>query len=272
MNCTSCNAQLAPGSSSCFFCGASQPTSPRAPSAMRSTWQPQAPTAAYGQWTTPGANLSETWRVWASFFLGGLYGPIAGQYLLQREEWGAGMRAGSLPPSAPSQRGLVVLGLFVALPVFFVGVLGFVINAADVRRSWEYYEANIDAWSNTSQAYGFAWLNVLIAGFYVLSVLIARMNELRFEVLLSEVTGADPAALREFRRGATLRTLASIAGIAPMLVIVEMNTIMVATEWAQHLQPQALLYLALCAVAAWATSWLNISPAGRFRAVLISRP
>lgn len=273
MNCTSCNAQLAPGSSHCFFCGTAQSQRAR-PSATRypAGGSPGSGASTYGQWVNASAPASEAWRVWASFFLGGLYGPIASTYLFKREEWSAGFRKGALPPAAPSQRGLVVLSLFVGLPMLFIAVLGFVINATEVRRSYDYYETGVDVWYGLSQAHSFGWINLLVAGFFVLSVVVSRLVDRRFEVLLSELTAGDPQAIYGFRKGRAGRVIASLLGVLPLLLLVSMDLQMVLAGWNRSLDGFAALYMLSITLAAWATSWLNISPVTRFRQVLLSRP
>lgn len=210
--------------------------------------------------------------MWASFFLGGLYGPVASLYLAHREEWAAGLRSGALPPATPSQRGLIVLGLFVGLPVFFVSILGFVINASEVRRHWDYYDSGVDAWIGVSDAWWFAWVNLWIAGFYLVSVVMARMVDQRFGVLLAELTGGDPQAMLAFRRGRVGRVIAGLLGAAPFALIVWMAVRMRIETWSPSLEGWAVIYLFVTTLAAWATSWLHVTSVARFRSVLVSRP
>ena len=274
MNCASCQAQLAPGSTHCYACGSRQPSpQPRARTgASGGRGSSAVGSQAWQNWSANAPAASESWRVWASFFLGGLYGPVASLYLAHREEWAAGLRSGALPPATPSQRGFIVLGLFVGLPVFFVSILGFVINASEVRRHWDYYDNGIDAWIGVSDAWWFAWVNLLIAGFYLVSVVLARMIDRRFAILLSELTGGDPQAMLSYRRGRFGRIVAAVLGVVPFALVAWMAVRMRIETWAPSLDGQAVFYLFAVTVAAWATSWLHVSPVSRFRDVLVSQP
>ena len=268
MNCVSCQARLAPRSTHCYFCGATQPAGARAPvgGGTPSGTSPYGP-GSYAQWMSSSEPNSEGWRLWASFFLGGLYGPIASRYLYQREEWNAGRRPGKAAPTAPSNRGLVVLGMFVGLPMLFILVLGFVISANEV--SW--YGAGNTSW-NLDEAHGFAFANLFVAGFYLLSLTAARQMDRRFQLLLYELTGGDRQTLDTYRRGRGATFAAAVMAAAPFGLLTWMSIVMRQEMWSPDLDTLAVLYMFLIMAATWATSWLNVTPVSRFRRAMLARP
>lgn len=260
MHCVSCQAQLAPGSPSCYFCGAPQPASSGPAFAGGGTVQ-------HAQWLTQ-APSQEGWRIWASFFLGGLYAPIASDYLLKREQWNAAGGSGGSPPAPPSNRGVAVLGLFIGLPLLTILLFGYV-NQAD-RVAW--YGPGGESW-NVSNAHRFAWLNIPIAWFYFFSVVLARRVNREFAILLHEVTGGSRAAAREFAPGRIGRAVAHVVGVLPLLILGASIVLMLTRTWVHELEGWAVLYMFAVAAATWATSWLHITPLRRFRrAVMAGMP
>lgn len=267
MNCISCQAALAPRSTHCYFCGAGQPQA-----ASTGAWGAAASSAAsasttYTQWIASSAPNGESWRAWASFFLGGLYGPVASRFLYQREEWSAGVRQANAPPAAPSTRGLIVLGLFFGLPVLCILVLGFTISAVDVG-----WRPNEGIAYGLGEARTFAYLNVFVALFYVASWLAARHVDRQFLVLLVELTGGDRSAITAYREGRIRRAVAAVLAIAPLALVVGTNVRLLLVPWFDHAGLMAMYFLAAVMVAAWATSWLHTSSLARFRRAMLARP
>jgi len=264
MNCIQCNAHIAPGSAHCYFCGTLQSPAPAV--GVSGTSSIGQPVAAALTSTTP-----ESWRLWFSFFLGGLYAPVASQYLLAREEWASGLGMGSLPPAMPSQRGWVVLSLFAGLPAYLVAVLGLLVNATQVRRSWHAYHSGYTGatgWYGIDHVSSFALMNLFVGFFFLFSWLHARYVERRFELLLAEVSGGDPQRLLAFRRGAVGRQLGAWLCAVPLALLIGVGLIVASVGWFESLDALFFVYALFVGVAAWTSSWLNISPALRFRTVI----
>lgn len=259
MHCVSCQAQLAPGSASCYFCGASQPA------AAGGGYPGSGGVGA--QWLTQ-APAQEGWRIWASFFLGGLYAPIASNYLLEREKWNASGGTGGQPPSPPSNRGLAVLGLFVGLPALSILVFGFATTAGDVN----WYGPDSSSWGVRS-AHRFAFFNIPVAWFYLLSLVLARRVDREFTVLLHQVTGGSRAAAREYAPGRIARAFAHVLSVIPLLLLGACVTLMITRTWVAEMDAMAAFYVLAVAIATWATSWLHVTPLRRFRrAVMAGMP
>ncbi len=264
MNCISCQAALAPRSSHCYFCGTAQPQA----QAGGAAWQGSSGgSTTYAQWIASSAPNGESWRAWASFFLGGLYGPIASRFLYEREEWSAGVRQANHPPVAPSTRGLVVLGMFFGLPMLAILVLGYTISANDV--SWN---PTTGARYGVSEAHTFAYLNVFVAMFYAGSLLAARHVDRRFQVLLYELTGGEKTALGAFRAGKVRRTIASVVALCPLALLLSANVTMLRSGWSYTIPASAVYYLFAVTAATWATSWLHVNGLARFRRAMLARP
>lgn len=268
MNCISCQAALAPRSTHCYFCGAGQPQA-QSGQAGGAAWQGAAASSSttYAQWIASSAPNGESWRAWASFFLGGLYGPIASRFLYEREEWSAGVRQASHPPVAPSTRGLVVLGMFFGLPLLAILVLGFTISANDV--SWN---PTTGTQYGVAEAHTFAYLNLFVAMFYVGSLLAARHIDRRFLVLLYELTGGDKTTLGAFRSGRIRRAVASLIALSPLVLLLWSNMLMVRDGWSYGISSTAVYYLLAVTAATWATSWLHVNGLARFRRAMLARP
>lgn len=272
MNCASCNARIPPSSSHCYLCGAAQPGRRGAGAASPGGGLSRhggAPSSSYARWLASSYPRSEGWRIWTSFFLGGLYAPLASAYLVEREEWTAGLRRGALPPAPPSQRGAVVLGLSLALPTFLILVLGAVVSAFDVRLISGEGEA---VWTNLRAAYTFTWLNLAVVGFYLLSLVQARTVASRFRELLRELTHGDARAMDVFDAEPWGARLAMLVSLLPALVLGVSAFRMLRVGWDDAQPAFALLYLVVLCGAAWSTSWLNLRPAMRFRAALFQNP
>lgn len=265
MNCVSCQAALAPRSTHCFFCGAAQPSA--GPGGAAPGWQAGQGPTTYAQWVASSAPNGEGWRLWASFFLGGLYGPIASRYLYDREEWNAGVRQSNAPPVAPSTRGLVVLGMFFGLPLLCILVLGFAISAGKVI--W-YVQEGVGY--GLSEAHAFAYLNLFVALFYAGSALAAFHVERRFLILLYELTAGDKATIAVFRAGGVKRIVATFLATVPLLLVLYADGVMLAADWSYSVQDVSLAYLLAVAIATWSTSWLHVHPLARFRRAMLSRP
>lgn len=252
MHCVSCQAQLAAGSNHCYFCGTVQPApAVSGPSTNQNAW-----------FSTNPAN--EGWRIWASFFLGGLYAPIASSYLLERERAGI---AGTTLPAPPSNRGLVVLALFIGLP--FLSVIVLMLN--DRIDSVGYSSALGDsyAWKSAVEV---VRLNLFIAWFYVFSAVLSRRIHRRYAVLLYEVTGGSATAVAAFRRGQFTRWFAALLSAGPMLIVCWIAATMRWSGWDPKLDLLGSLFLLSVAVATWASSWLHINPIRRFRAAALGAP
>ncbi len=254
MHCVSCQAQLAAGSNHCYFCGTVQPTAQVSGTGA----------GANNMWfTTNSAN--EGWRIWASFFLGGLYAPIASSYLLARER--AGIAGKTLPPP-PSNRGLVVLSLFIGLPALFIISLSFVDRLSSVPTFDDVFRSNRIAGAHHS-----AILNMLVAWFYFFSLMMARRVERNFALLLYETTAGSAAAVASFRRPLFMRGAASVIACGPIALMAYVGFTMRWFEWHDSLAGLGGLYILALVAATWATSWLHISPMRRFReAALASSP
>ena len=263
MNCVSCQAALAPRSSHCFFCGAAQPVQPSNASNLPRAGGP----AGYAQWVASSAPHPERWRIWASFFLAGLYAPIASRFLYRREEWNAGVGQSSAAPVAPSSRGLVVIGLFFGLPVVCILVLGFMIAAS--KAGWY---PNEQVARGLGEAHAFGYLNLFVACFYAGSALAALHVERRFVILLYELTAGDQVTLRAFRKGRVRRWLARAVACLPLTLIVYANVVMVTQDWNERVDPVSGFYLFAVLLATWCTSWLHVHPLGRFRRAMVARP
>ena len=245
MHCVSCQAQLAAGSNHCYFCGTVQP-----PAQLSGT------STGNNPWfSTNPAN--EGWRIWASFFLGGLYAPIASSYLLARERAGI---AGKTLPAPPSNRGLVVLGLFIGLPmmVILLSLLPSSISSVDRLPGQD----NSYARNAASKA---MLVNIFIGWFYLFSLLLARRVERNFSLLLYEVTSGSAAAITAFRGQPIARWTAYVVAAAPIFLICVMAFVMRWLTWADSMKTLCGFYLIAVFAATWATSWLHISTIHRFR-------
>lgn len=214
---------------------------------------------------------AEGWRIWTSFFLAGLYAPLAVRYLVAREEWTAGLGRSGLPPAPPSQRGGLVLLLSVALPIVLVLVLGLVISALDVRPRIVGAEGHVVGWDALQTVHRFGWFNLLIGGLYPALVLLGRPSEARLHDLLVRVTGGDARVLRIFEAGRLWRRLVALTALLPLGVLCVMARALVDHGWVSHLAPLALAYLVSVVVAAWCVSWVVLQPALRFREALFHR-
>jgi hypothetical protein len=220
---------------------------------------------SYTQWIASTAPNGESWRLWASFFLGGLYGPVAGRYLYNREEWNAGVSSATSVPVAPSARGLVVLAMFFGLPTLSMLVIGLSMSAAGLHGF--YGPSAQEAESLRMLGY----LNLFVSAFYTSSVLVARDVERRFRLLLYELTSGDRGVMRLFERGRLSRTIAMAFGLLPLLVVIYGNSVML-FGWHSSVATILGLYFLVTAVATFATSWLNVSQLARFRRAMLSAP
>ena len=275
MNCRSCNTQLAAGSTVCFFCGA--PQSPHTPTSGGGTGASPTP----WNWVAPHhvALDTEFWRVWVSWFLFGTYAPLAGLYLLQREEWNGGLRPAAAPPIAPSQRGLYVFALILFMPVVLVMFFGFIFEVSGVR--WEtsgsYGPYDSDAsqqgqWSGLRGAYGMGVLNLTVVIYLAGLVLTSDFLHRRFESLLIETSGGDPLRLLRYRKGRLLRVAAQVVTLVPAMLLVTVLTASVLIGWSEVLSILSWLMALSLFVAAWTGSWLNLSPFIRYRRVVSPTP
>lgn len=220
----------------------------------------------HAQWLTQ-APTQEGWRVWASFFLGGLYGPIASNYVLRREQWNAAGGTAGAPPAPPSNQGLAVLGLFVGLPTLSILVLGMG-AASDV----DWSGSGPPSWG-VRNAHRWAFFNLPVAWFYVLSVVLARRIEREFAILLHQITAGSRAAARDYARGGLSRALATGVSFAPFVILVSAVVLMRLHTWSDAIVGLSAFYVLSTFVAAWASSWLHIAPLRRFRrAVLAGMP
>lgn len=275
MNCRSCNTQLAAGSTACFFCGASQPQSVVSGVGGRTPSQ-----AATWSWTAPPpvAQDSETWRIWVSWVLFGTYGPLAGLYLLQREEWNAGLRSATSPPIAPSQRGLYVFALILFMPVVVVLFFGFLIEVGGVSWQTTAYAtygslaARPGWWNGLRGAYGMGVLNLSLVSYLASLVLTGDFVNRRFESLLMETTGGDPLSLLRYRRMRVLRVAAQLATLFPAFLLLTVLTSALLIGWSDVLTLLSWLTTLSIFVSAWTGSWLNIAPFMRYRRVVSPAP
>lgn len=272
MNCRSCNAQLAAGSTACFFCGAVQ----QQQSSVGSVGGRGAPQAPWSWSSPPMTQDSETWRIWVSWVLFGTYGPLAGLYLLQREEWNAGLRAA--PPIAPSQRGLYVFALIVFMPVVVVLFFGFLIEVGGVSWYTSAYDASAsDAapggwWSGLQGAYAMGVMNLSMVSYLAGLVLTGDFLNRRFESLLLETSGGDPLSLLRYRKLRAVRVAAQVATLLPALLLLTVLTSAVLVGWSHVLTLLCWLAALSILVSAWTGSWLNIAPFMRYRRVVSPSP
>lgn len=242
MHCVSCQAQLAAGSNHCYFCGTVQPSAQVSGTGAG---------AANHWFTTNPAN--EGWRIWASFFMGGLYAPIASSYLLARERAGI---AGKTLPAPPSNRGPVVLSLFVGLPALFIITIGFAIQLTPETGRGV---------GGTDEALRLASLNLFISWFYAFSLMMARRVERNFALLLYETTSGSSAAVATFRKRSVGRVVASVAACLPLAMTAYIGFTLRWFDWHSTLGGMKWFYLIALFAAAGATSWLHVSPIHRFR-------
>ena len=250
MHCVSCQAQLAAGSSHCYFCGTVQP-----PAQLSGT------STGSNPWFAANP-ANEGWRIWASLFLGGLYAPIASSFLLARER--AGIAGKALPPP-PSNRGLVVLGLFIGLPMLLVLVMQLPDSAHSAGRA-----TDVGASYALPGTRRMANANLFIAWFYVVSLLLARRVERNFSLLLYEVTAGSRSAVSAFRGNPIGRWLASAVAVAPMILVCSIAFILRWHTWHDSVEVLSSLYILAVFFATCATSWLHISPIHRFRTAALA--
>lgn len=251
MNCPSCQAHIAPASSHCFFCGADLHAN-RAPG-------------------TAGAGLrfrglpaeNEGWRIWLSWLLFGLYAPVVGSFLFEREEWNASLRADSLPPTAPSQRGLFVLGIVLFAPLIAILALSYTVQSLEYASRWNHQPGDSPVILGL--------INLAIASIPAFGTLSARSLQRRFELLLTEITGGDPIALVRFRQGARHRFAIALVAWSSMSLIGLQLVMMVSGTGGSEVFFTPLYMFSLL-LAPWASSWLNIEPAMRFRRVMAGVP
>ncbi|MFT6398574.1 MAG: hypothetical protein ACJAYU_003333 [Bradymonadia bacterium] len=205
---------------------------------------------------------NEGWRIWASFFLGGLYAPIASSYLLSRER--AGIAGKTLPPP-PSNRGLVVLSLFVGLPALSLISLMYMDRLSDVANSLPAFRGY-----KIGEAHHFAVLNMFVSWFYFFSLMMARRVERNFALLLYETTAGSAAAVAAFRKSSFSRLIASVVACTPLVIMAGMGFTMRWFNWHESLAGMGAFYIVALISATWATSWLHISPIHRFRAAALA--
>ena len=256
MQCDSCQAVLAPSAANCLFCGAAQ-------ASVAPGGAPRGLAYAHSQLLLLHNGASEAWRVWLSFFLCGLYAPLAGEYLHDVAAHHAG-RASSAP-TPPSGRGLMVLALFFLVPTVLVLVFGFTINASDV-----YWDFGDNVWRRWSQTYVWAMFNLPVAWFFALSVFLARRQSRRYRLLLFEATNGYDAAMRAYARGIVWRTVAEVVSFLPLLVLVADLLVIRQRGWTEWLESTSALYLFTAVLAAWTSSWLHIDAQRRFYAAATS--
>lgn len=208
---------------------------------------------------------NEGWRTWASFFMGGLYAPVASSYLFSREEWNAGASKRATPIAPPSTRGVVVLGLFCGVPVMaLVGL--FMVNA--MSSVWVDPSSGVPRMVRGAQSAAF--LNLFVAWFYVLSVLLARQMDRRFSLLLFEVTGGSRAAMRRMRRGRVGRGVAMAVSCLPFVIVAVCVMTMRTAGWSPLLDSMGGFYALTSFAAAFLTSVLHMGTYNRFQAALRS--
>ncbi|TVQ96695.1 MAG: hypothetical protein EA398_15655 [Deltaproteobacteria bacterium] len=264
MLCASCQARLLAQQTDCLVCGARQPGS-----AGAAHLHAHSPWAA---WMAAADPRAEGWRIWTSFFLAGLYAPLAASWLAAREEWTAGLGRGGLPPAPPSQRGAIVLLLSIALPILLILVLGYVVSMFDVRPRPLGFSPVIVGLEALPTAQRFLWMNLLLSAIYPAFAIHARLVDRRFEQLLARLTHADPVMLQRYREGRPWRVAAALLGLLPLVVLMITARLLLDHGWSEVQYLLALLYIVALAVAAWATSWLALQPALRFRSLLHAGP
>lgn len=262
MRCSTCQAQLLPGAKTCVFCGASQPLSAAVGSqsvAFQAGWQ--------GTWRRP---RREYWRVWLGVFTGGLYGPIAGQYLFAADRWHAGF-GGDNEPGAPWQNGFAIILLIVILPIYAGMVLtntGQVLNVpAQINESvqWQWAGALIESARRGS------WFSVIAASIPLLLGLYSWGLHARYAALLAALTDHDLELRRRYEAGRGWRVGAMALSTLPLCFALSVATTLKLSMWQPWVHGLAIAQLLAFFVAAWAVSWLAISPAVRFRYVLSDR-
>lgn len=271
MNCRSCNAQLAAGSTVCFFCGAPQSTH------HSTATVGHGPAPATWNWSTPTAAAAdaESWRIWVSWVLFGTYAPLAGLYLLQREEWNAGLRSAAAPPIAPSQRGLYVFALILFIPVVLVMTFGFIIEVSGVSYDRNYYGtggSDAGGWSGVRGAYVMGVFNLVIVSYLASLVLTGDFLHRRFESLLVETSGGDPLSLLRYRKMRSLRVAAQVATVLPAILLLTVLTSAIFIGWSEGLTVLSWLVAMSMFLSAWTGSWLNIDPFARYRRVVSPSP
>ncbi len=254
MNCTTCQASLAPASTRCFFCGTDL-------SAGRAG---QAATANLSLRYRGGPTESEGWRIWLSWMLFGLYAPVVGNYLFEREEWSASLRADNLPPVAPSQRGLFVLAIVLFAPLIAILCLSWTVQSMEVAAHSHYR-------SVTESIMVLGLINLAISAIPAFGVANARWLNRRYEALITETTGADPLALVRFRSGTRGRLLAKVAAFSSLL-LVSLQLIGLVADLGARGSMVTPFYMLSLLLSPWASSWLNIESTMRFRRVMAGTP
>jgi hypothetical protein len=266
MNCRQCHAQLAPGAQACPFCGT--PSASHAPGGA-----PGLRSGASALWHTPApahAGIDEGWRVWLSTLLFGTYAPAAGLFLLQREEWTLGLRQDPLPPSAPSQRGLYVVGLLFLLPMLASLCVPYLLQVLrvglhEVTPQWRPMVLQGLQWM--------AMLNLLVAAVPLAVMVWGRWLQRRAEALLVEVTHGDPVALMRFGHGTWVRVIVGSLTAMPLVFLLLPGLhLPVRSAWESWVLFTGLGYALSLPLSAWAASWFCLHPVLHLRRVLQQRP
>ncbi len=250
MRCPQCGAGNAGGSLDCFYCGRSLALAP--------TPVPSAPMA--------GRRRDESWRLAIAFLTGGLYAPVAGLYLARADEWRSGAKQSPLPPSSPSQNGLIVLVLFAAVPALVVFVFGFAISMGDVRDLGGVESALLhERYFGVRGAHRFAWINCIVAAVYpAIACTGAHINR-RYRQLALVVHGEQVASQVTVPSSQAL--LIAAFSLLPAALVVTASIAMLKLGWAMWLGPLGALYMFACGAAALAVSWYCVRPGMRYAQV-----
>lgn len=220
---------------------------------------------------------SDGWRIWVSFLLGGLYGPIAGRWLLARAEYTASTPGSSLPPPPPSQRGSVVLGLVVGVPLVlsFVGTFSAALSRFDSMLSYRALAAaDARGGSGLSGTFllGPVVLSLLVALLFATAALRARWIESRYDALLEHATSGDPQQLLRFRGAAARRHVATVIAMLPLALLLLLSAAIATGLLLGPVITVAYFFPLAAVAAAWAVSWLTISPTIRYEQAVSSSP
>lgn len=254
MHCSSCQAQLASGATSCYFCGASQPSvSPGTPSSLL---------AQTG--VSVGASANDGWRIWVSVILAGIYAPFASSFLLARERWSVAGPGAGAPPASPSSRGLVVLAMLFAVPL--VPILSF--GLVDAATAGPEHGA---AWEDPGaqrRAFTYVLWTLPVGWFYLLSLVRARAVERELTIHLHDVTAGSPAAARVFGAQRFGRALATALSTVPFALSLALLLVLAISGWSMAMDGLVMAYFVAIGAAIWATSWLHIGPFQRYRNAL----
>jgi hypothetical protein len=192
----------------------------------------------------------------------GLYAPVVGTYLFEREEWSASLRSDNLPPVAPSQRGLFVLAIVLFAPLIAILCLSYSVQSMELASRYR---------SVSDSMVVLGLINLAISAIPAWGVAHANWLHSRYEALVAETTGSDPIALVRFRSGARGRLVAKIAAFSSM-VLLSFQLLGLVSDIGARGSMLTPFYMLSLMLSPWASSWLNIESTMRFRRVMSGNP